>query len=94
MQTVAFMAFCIETQTLKGILTAIYFILTCEILTAGGCQGEEEFSAEKHTCVNLVLMTFCIGALHIIVDRLAGIARTRHTMCKLSACANLALLRN
>ena len=31
MQTVAFMEFCVETQTLKGILTAIYLILTCEI---------------------------------------------------------------
>ena len=46
-QTVAFMEFCIEAQTLKGILTAMYFILTCEILPAGAGQGEEDFSAEK-----------------------------------------------
>ena len=39
----AFMEFCIETQTLKGILTAIYFVLTCEILPAGASQGEEDF---------------------------------------------------
>ena len=41
------MALCIETQTLEGILTAIYFVLTCEILPAGAGQGEEEFSAEN-----------------------------------------------
>ena len=34
-QTVMFMAFCIKTQSLKGILTAIYFVLTCQILPAG-----------------------------------------------------------
>ena len=28
------MEFCIETQTLKGILIAIYLVLTCEILPA------------------------------------------------------------
>ena len=49
-QTVVFMAFCIETQTLKGILTAIYFVFTSEILPAGAGQGEEEFSAEN-ACV-------------------------------------------
>ena len=65
MQTVAFMAFCIETQTLKGILTAIYFVLTCEILPPGAGQGEEEFSVEKRTCVNLAFIAFCIGSLHI-----------------------------
>ena len=65
MQTVTFMVFCIKTQTLKGILTAIYFVLSCEILPAGASQGEEEFSAEKRTCVNLVFIAFCIGALHI-----------------------------
>ena len=62
MQTVAFMEFCIETQTLKRILTAIYLVLTCEILPAGAGQGEEEFSAEKRTCVNLAFIAFCIEA--------------------------------
>ena len=57
------MEFCIETQTLKGILTAMYFVLTCEILPAGAGQGEEDFSAEKRTCVNLAFIAFCIGAL-------------------------------
>ena len=57
------MEFCIETQTLKGILTAMYFILTCEKLPAGAGQGEEDLSAEKRTCVNLVF----IGALHVVV---------------------------
>ena len=46
-QAVAFMVFCIETQTWKGILTTIYLILTGEILPAGAGQGEEDFSAEK-----------------------------------------------
>ena len=39
----AFMAFCIETQTLKAILTAIYLALTGEILPDGAGQGEEAF---------------------------------------------------
>ena len=50
-QTVTLMEFCIETQTLKGILTAMYFVLTCEILPAGAGQGEEDFSAEKNAHV-------------------------------------------
>ena len=59
------MAFRVETQTLKGILTAIYFILTSEILSVGAGQGEEEFSTEN-ACVNLVFIAFCIGALQLI----------------------------
>ena len=55
-QTVAFMEFCVETQTLEGILTAIYLVLTLEILPAGAGQGEEDFSAEKRTCVNLAFI--------------------------------------
>ena len=54
------MEFCIETQTLKGILPAIYFVLTCEISPAGAGQGEENFSAEKRTCVNLGLSRFAL----------------------------------
>ena len=47
-QTAAFMAFCIETQTLRVILTAIYLVLTCEkILPAGAGQGEQGFSTEE-----------------------------------------------
>ena len=42
-QTVAFMAFCIETQTLTGILTVLYLVLTSEILPAGAGKGEEDF---------------------------------------------------
>ena len=60
------MEFCIETQTLKGILTAIYLVLTCEILPAGAGQGEEDLSSEKQTCVNLAFIAFCIGALHML----------------------------
>ena len=32
---------------LKGILTAVYLVLTREILPAGADQGEEDFSAEN-----------------------------------------------
>ena len=39
--------FCNETQTLKGILSVIYLVLTGEILAAGAGQGEEDFSAEN-----------------------------------------------
>ena len=46
-QTVTFMAFGIETQTLEGILTAIYLVLPGEILLPGGGQGEIHFSAKK-----------------------------------------------
>ena len=60
------MAFCIETQSLRGILTAIYLVLTSEILRAGTSQGEEEFSAEKRTFVNLAFIASCIGALHVL----------------------------
>ena len=66
MQTVTLMAFCIETQTLKVILAVFYLVLTSEILPAGAGQGEEDFSAEKRTCVNLAFIAFCIGALHIL----------------------------
>ena len=38
-QNVMFMVFCIEIQTFEGIFTAIYFVLTSEILTAGADQG-------------------------------------------------------
>ena len=38
---------CIETQTLKGTLTAMYFVLTGEILPTGAGQGEEDFSTEN-----------------------------------------------
>ena len=67
------MVFCIETQTLKGISTAIYLVLTGEILPAGAGQGEEDFSAEKCTCkfgVNRVLhwRLSCI-----VVSQLAGV---------------------
>ena len=65
-QTVAFMVFYIETQTLEGILTAIYVVLTCEILLASAGHGEEDFSAEKRRCVNLAFIAFCIGALHVL----------------------------
>ena len=65
MQTVAFTVFCIETHTLKGILPAIHFVLTCEILPAGAGQRKEEFSAEKRTCVNLIFIAFCIEALQL-----------------------------
>ena len=61
------MASCIETRTLKEILTAIYFILTCGILLADAGQGIEEFSTEKRTCENLAFITFCIGALHMLL---------------------------
>ena len=61
----AFMEFCIETQTLKGILNAMHFVLTREILPAGASQGEEDFSAEKRKCVKLAFIAFCIGALHV-----------------------------
>ena len=44
------MEFCIETQTLKGILTAIYFVLTCEIFPAGAGQGEEDFPQKTQMC--------------------------------------------
>ena len=47
-------------------MTAIYLVLTCEILPAGAAQGEEGFSAEKPTCVNLAFIAFCIGALHVV----------------------------
>ena len=65
MQTVVFMAFCIETQTLKGILTAIYLVLAGDILPAGVGQGEEDFAAEKRTCVNLAFIAFRIGSLGV-----------------------------
>ena len=66
MQTVALMAFCIETQTLKGILTAFCLVWTGEILPAGAGQGEEDFHAEKCTCVNLAFIAFYVGALHLL----------------------------
>ena len=64
-QTATLMVFCIETQTLKVILTVFYLVLTSEILPAGAGKGEEDFSAEKRTCVNLALIAFCIGSLQI-----------------------------
>ena len=71
-QTVAFMPFCVETPTFNEILTAIYLILTDEILPAGAGQGEEDFSAEKRTCVNLAFIALCIGATQVVMRALNG----------------------
>ena len=47
MQIVVFMAFCIQTQTLKVSLTAIYPTLPGEVLPPCAGQGKRDFSAEK-----------------------------------------------
>ena len=54
--------FCIEIQTLKGILAVIkfYLVLSRESLPAGVDQGEEDFSAEKRTCVNLAIIAIAL----------------------------------
>ena len=50
-QTVTLMAFCIETQTLKVILTVFYLVLTSEILQTGAGKGKEDFFCRKtHMC--------------------------------------------
>ena len=88
-QTVAFMAFCIETQTLKGISIAIHLILTGEILPTSAGQCEQAFSAEKRTRVNLAFIAFCIGALHMYREPLVSAAfycvafACRLTLCTL-----------
>ena len=70
-QTVAFMAFCIETQTLKVILAVFYPILTSEILPAGAGQGEEDFLQKTRMC-KFGVIAFCIGALHFLLRQYAG----------------------
>ena len=54
------MAYCIETQTLKGIFTAFYLVLTSEILPAGAAQGEEDFRRKRTRVNNLIWHLSCL----------------------------------